>query len=339
MIEFETEAEVRKLNIREEFDIQKIELAIAQNIDRADMVNIFSPTQGLVEHFTRHGYFYRPNKVTYKMDVPFSESEYISKLKKNKRKTIKKAVKRCRECGISILKEPQLSEVSYRGWLDVYTENINGKKRGIIRTGLERYYRSKDMMAGIFAVKDNHIIGGIILRRKHLRSGLRKISFSFASSRKEYFKKGVNELLNLKAVLFARELGYDHLERGMDSNLYGHYLSPGLYLFKKSFGFRITPKNRFGEVLTTITNYAPFQDIIFFVSHNKEKPEGNLILKNDIDSTRIAEFVSKYLERLNVYKVEDNTIRKVDEIIIPRGVMIWQREKPQYQKHPLQEYS
>ena len=104
-------------------------------------------------------------------------------------------------------------------------------------------------------------------------------SISLSSSTKELFKLGINSLLNYSALKLAKDRGYKYVDRGSDSNLYGHYLNPGLYIFKKSFGFRVAPKKKYGFAWTKIKNFSKLSDPMFFISMGKNGLEGNIFFK------------------------------------------------------------
>jgi hypothetical protein len=200
----------------------------------------------------------------------------------------------CEKEGISILKEEFLSEKNFERFLKVYKKNISEKERGIIVLGKEWYARRKKVASGIFAVRKKKIIGGMLLKKKR-----NCISFCFSSAEKKYENVGINDFINLHAITFAQKLGFTHIIRGQDTNMYGHHLSSGLYLYKKSLGFSVQPRKKPGYALTKILSFSKFDDLIFFISINKDNElEGNLFLKRKDYSSE--EFKADFLEKLNV---------------------------------------
>lgn len=306
MFEIEKEAGISKLVIREEENISKIEEEIKNKIQNSDidMICIQNPSEEIREHFIKQGFHYRPNKVTYKMRIPHNVSDYFKLIKRNRRKKIKKALKQCLKIGIDFVRMHPVSEEFFKEWYEIYEKNIISKPHGFIRVTSERYTKNYDMLYGVFATHNGAIIGGIFLKKKQFTydGEIRdKLSISFSASKKEFFKLRINDALNYQAIAAARSWGFDFLERGMDTNLYGHYLSSGLYLFKKSFGYKIAPKRRYEYSLIKIINFDNFQDKIFFTSLSEGEIIGNLFFKAKMPN--IKEFSSSHFSKLRIFQI------------------------------------
>jgi len=257
------------------FDMEFLEIhEDLENIDeKSDVTLIFNPDKDTVKDYLKKGYFYKPYKITYQLKVPESEDDYLSSLKRNKRKRILKAKRDCEH--ISIEKQEKLKKESFDEWYDIYETNIESKEKGRVFADREWFDRNGHKMGGIFAF-DKKIVGGILFTKK--KDGL--VSISFSSTKKEYLKLGLNDLLNEKMVMFASKLGFSTIERGMDKNLYGHHLSPGLFVFKTSLGFRPVPKK--DNVLMKINDFSKFGDEIFFIDYDGDSLRGNLIVKDEV---------------------------------------------------------
>jgi len=309
----EKEADVNKLVVSEEMDIIEIEKEISAS--DCDIAYIQNPSSEMLEYFTGKGFYYCPNKVTYKIRVPIDSAEYFKIVKKYRRKKIKKALKSARENGINFVCMHPVSEDVFKEWFEIYKKNILGKPRGFLRASLERHRATYERNYGIFALKENEIIGGILLKKKRFlyqREMMEKLSISFSSSKKEYLKLRINDALNYETIIAARKWGFDFLERGLDSNLYGHYLSPGLFLFKKSFGYRIASKQKYGYSLFKIINFSKFQDKVFFISFEDGQMIGNLFFKNEMPD--VKEYRSSYFSKLRIFKVVGNNAEELQHI-------------------------
>jgi len=255
-----------------DMEFQEIHGDLDKIDDNSDVTLIFNPDQKTVEEYLKKGYFYKPYKITYQLKVPESEEQYLSMLKRNKRKRILKAKRDCEH--IQIERQEQLKKEYFDEWYDIYEINIESKEKGRVFADRQWYDRNGHKMGGIFAM-DKGIVGGILFTKK--KDGL--VSISFSSTKKDYLKLGLNDLLNEQMIMFAKELGFETIERGMDKNLYGHHLSPGLFVFKTSLGFR--PVSKKDKVLMRINDFSKFGDDIFFVDYEGDSLRGNLIITEE----------------------------------------------------------
>jgi len=311
MFKIEKEAGVNKLIVSNETDIKSIE----KKISDCDIAYMQNPSSEMMKYFTTKGFHYCPNKVTYKLRVPVDSSEYFRTVKKYRRKKIKKALKHALENGISFVCMHPVTEDVFNEWFEIYKKNILSKSRGILRASLDRHTNTYERNYAIFAVKDNSIIGGILLKKKqfiYLGEKSEKLSISFSASKKEYYKMRINDALNYETIIAARKWGFDFLERGIDSNIYGHYLSTGLYRFKKSLGYRIVPKKKYGYSLVKIVNFDKFQDKVFFISVENEEIVGNLFFKDELPNAN--EYLSPHFSALKIFKVSGNAAQELQHI-------------------------
>ncbi len=307
MLSFEVESGIKKAVAT----ISKFsQVEIIENAARAEGCDLIELCADDSLTLRSAGYFLRPRKVTYKLLIPENEEQYLASLRRSKRKGIKKALALCRESGIKLFTEEPVQEETFLAWEKIYDRTISQKRLGFKRMDAKRFASIQPRTVGIFASKDGVIIGGILLQKKRffLRGEQQhKLSISLSSSDKRFFMLGVNEALNFEAVKFCQTKGIRFLERGMDTNLYGHYLSPGLYTFKKSLGYRITARPRYGNVWTKIINFEKFSDPVFFISLGGKGIEGNLFFRETLPNH--DEFQSKHLRKLNVFSVSDNHVR------------------------------
>lgn len=279
------------LKVEKEKNIDYIKQKLKKLSKEIDVIDIINPNKKIRKEF--RDFCYRPLKISYIMKTPKSLDIYLASLKRNRRKRILKSFRECEKQGISILKEKELTKESFDLFLKIYKNNLTEKERGIIILKKDWYHKRKDIACGVFAKRHNKIIGGILLAKRK-----NTVSFCFSSSEKKYFDIGINDYLNINAIMFVKELEYSYIIRGQDTNMYGHHLSPGLYLFKKSLGFQIQPRKKQGFALTKIVNFDNFGDTIFFVSCKNNDLEGNLFVKNK--EVKTEAFNADFLEKLNI---------------------------------------
>ncbi len=276
---------LRILNIENE-SIEVIERLLGK--ENYDLVNIINPGKEALEKFK--DFIYRPLKITYVIDVVDIDT-YLKSLTRKRRKWIYRARRAFED--FELIKEEKISDELFLEWFKIYKENIKGMNIGVERIS-ENKFREKKNMAGIFLKKGRKMMGGVLLTKKK-----DSISISFIASKQEFFRENINEFLYFSVILFAKELNYSKVEMGIESNLYGHHLSLGLYLFKKSFGFRVEPKEKYGRVLTKIVNFDKFNDV-FMVGFD-DGLVGYLFRKSkDIDTER---FKADFLKEVKVIDV------------------------------------
>jgi len=269
---------MNKMTLVKHFDLNILEVKEGEfDIPKdTDIVYIFEPKD--IAKYKKQGYFHKPYKITYELSIPESKDEFLYSIKRNKRKRILKAIRECQEKGIKIIKQKELKKETFNEWYNIYESNIESKEKGRVFADREWFDRNGHKMCGVIAKKGDMIIGGVLLTKKTDR-----MSISFSSSIKEYLHLGLNDILNLEAIFLAKELDFDLMERGMDMNLYGHHLSPGLFVFKTALGFKPVPKESKGDVLMKIINFDKFGDHIFFIDYGKQGLRGNIILKDKCD--------------------------------------------------------
>lgn len=261
----------------------------------------------------RENYFHVPLKITYKFDVPKTKDEYLASLSRNKRKKIKKSLRKAQEEDVSFVFDFPIKKTNFFEWLTIYNENIDAKEKSMLFVDEKWYEKNKKDGGGIFAKKDDKIIGGIIFKKMHKSDYFdERWSIGFSSSKKEFLSLGINELLNYYLVSFAKEKGIRLLVRGMDTNLYGYHLSPGLYLFKKSIGFKVIPYKKKGFYYMKINSFKKFKnEILFFSLNDNDLLVGNIMTKEKIEN--IKEFEGNFLSELRQYKIgNNNSFKKIE---------------------------
>ncbi|MDD5178616.1 MAG: hypothetical protein PHT54_05060, partial [Candidatus Nanoarchaeia archaeon] len=251
------------------------------------------------------GFFFMPNKITYIKKTDSIEN-ILNNLTKNKRKKVKKAINKSE--GIEIIKERPLKEESFKEWFKLYIENLENKKYPKILATSDWW--EKDLndceKIGLFLKKDNKIISGIVARSKEKDLLPRRMSISFSATKEEFKDTGLYDYLNVLAITFANEIGYEHIERGKDTNLYGKHLSTGIPIFKTSLGFEIKAVKDKPDILIKFNSIDEFEDKIFFVSYSgSDRLIGNLIVK---DFNNIEDYKFDFLEKLKVFRYENKKL-------------------------------
>jgi hypothetical protein len=110
---------------------------------------------------------------------------------------------------------------------------------------------------------------------------------------------------------YARELGFDLIHRGRDTNLYGKHLSIGIPVFKISFGFDIKPDSKSGDMLIKPNNLSGFRGSAYFLSYGKGGLVGNLIIKEG-DEPDARDYLCQSVKQIRIYEQTDHSLKLMD---------------------------
>lgn len=271
-----------------------------------EVIEITGFKENDIPEMEKKGFFFIPCKITYARKTA-SFDELMKELTKNKRNKIKKA----RRNNFEIIKEKKVTKDNYVEWhKSVYLPGIDKKSVGIPYAPGDWYEKDTNCRKICVYAKDKgKIIAGIVAKEFSKSDQFpERMSISYSAVNEEYKHSGVNELLNCLMIDLAKEEGYEWIFRGMDTNLYGKHLSAGIPIFKTSLNFKILQRKQKNLVnaLIKLNNLDEFGDVIFFVSHGKEKLVGNLVLKKEIKNEKEYDF--EFLEKLRVFEWKDEEL-------------------------------
>lgn len=270
-----------------------------------------------IEEFDAHcnleenGFFRIPNYITYNLKSS-NFDEFMASLGKNKKKKLKRGIAQAQD--LKLVKEEKVSKENFEKWYELYKKSISEKDLGILAVKedwLEKNGRSLQKV-GVYVFEGEKMVGGILAKGLAEDNVLpKRLSISFSAIEKEYKSKAIGEFLNATIIDFAKELGYPHVTRGRDTNLYGKHLSTGIPVFKTSLGFEMLPYKRKPDILIRFNSIDGFKSKVFFVSYDKQGIRGNLILKDKDENPK--EFLFDFLTELRVYDKEMNLIRTLSQ--------------------------
>ena len=263
--------------------------------------------------------FMMPNYVTYYLKTQ-DEDIIISNLKKNKKKKIKKIKKELEENpNYSIIVQSPISKETFNEWFELYKQNLNAKDKGILLLKNDWWEKELDNCEkmGIFIVKHEgskqRIKGGILGRSfKEDSHFAKRFSISYSTFESQDLPSGISEYINLKYISEVKALGYEHLFRGKDTNIYGKHLSSGIPIFKCSLGFTIIAYTKEQDMAISFNNLNAFTFPLFFMSYKNNsigsKLIGNCITHNDCskNTKSTKEFNFPFLEELHEYSYNPN---------------------------------
>ena len=258
-------------------------------------------------------FFFMPNYITYYRETDTVDN-ILQKLSKNKRKKIKKGFKECEK--FEIIKQANVIEETYKEWYQIYLTSIENKEIGIISASKDWATSKLDQCqkVAIFLKNKNKIIAGIVARSYPKNDFLpQRLSISFSAIESNYKHLAINDYLNALFIEFAKELNYEYIFRGKDTNLYGKHLSAGIPVFKTSLGYKIIPLKKEKDILIKFNDLTKFNNIILFFtySEDKEKLNANLILKEETTEDILNQYKFSFINKLNIYRYEDKQITQI----------------------------
>jgi desulfoferrodoxin (superoxide reductase-like protein) len=260
-------------------------------------------------------FFYVPYKVTYKFNVPKTEEDYFNSLSKNKKKKIKKSLKKAKEENIEFVFQFPLQKKHFFEWIEVYRDNINLKEKKEFHVDETWFDTHNERKGGMFAIKEGKIIGGIVFKKMLENEYFKeRWSIGFSSTKKVFTILGINELLNYYLINQAIKNNIKLILRGMDINIYGNHLSTGLYLFKKSLGFKTIPYPKKGFYYMKINSFKKFKnELLFFSIKEEESLIANMMSRKEIEKP--DDFKAGFLVGLKFYKIiNDNSFQEIKEL-------------------------
>ncbi|MBU1086872.1 MAG: GNAT family N-acetyltransferase [Candidatus Omnitrophica bacterium] len=294
----------------------------------AHMVRIDDPVKSQVEALTEAGYFYKPGKLVYELEIPQLKTggtleqameEYYGGFASKRRNQFKKDVRKIDE-NIStgalelVFDEGENGQNNIEEFLALYEKEMDAKARGrkplldeIKKNGgtARDYLKNKRM--GVYLKKDGRIIGGIIVRKFRDRYS---ISFAATDSAARQEIRSMQFFLMQSMIKESIKKGFARLGYGVDTNLYGHHLSTGLMQAKINSGF--VPKSTGTSELMKITDFNVFDLPVFFFNFGANNQlESTLIITEELLS-QVKQFKG-ITPTLNIYIMNDGKLVKFIE--------------------------
>ena len=270
---------------------------------KSDIVAISPVTQDLIGSIGRD-YFLVPEKIGYTKDL--SKVESIDDLYRRKDRSLRHLAESVVEVRVS---DP-LSPAQYADFLTLYASAMSEKERGVMKLD-SSWQRKHPHAVGIFVYYEGKMIAGLLAKKINQR-----LSVSYSALSRDFRRNNVYKFLAIRAMGYAKEKGMEEFSYGRDTNLYGHHLATGLYLFKRELNLRptILPKTNF--LLRRFINLEKFQNPVFFFSVDDiSHPmlSGNIVLRDGADP-EIARGYKIADMRLNVFTWNGATTNKIDEL-------------------------
>lgn len=320
------------------------DVAAAEQLPDIQMVNIQNPSVQQIQELQAKGYFYKPEKIAYAIDlpqagmVPEAMEQYYARFDSKQRRQFKTDVRKIDEAiGKQDLRIVDSHEDTsaiedflklYRNVMRSKIEDLlklNPKVMGsnerewvwmplidsIEKSGLSpREYMNRNERLGIFLRnKEGRVVGGVITRRygDHY-------SINYAATDRNAGYRSLQFYLMQTMMQRSISEGLKTMSYGVDRNLYGHHLNVGLMQAKINSGFRPVEQDKKEEQkkkeLMKITKFDVFNKSVFFYTFGQNgQLESNVILTEETRG-RVEEFEGA-TKKLNIFILEGNQLKPV----------------------------
>jgi hypothetical protein len=270
------------------------ELALAKN-ENCDVAQ-------LIGEYPELG-FIRPEKIVWRANLAKNDNLLILIKSLKLRKNIGEWISKLSEHNLQIIIETPLSEESFLKWHEIFKEqmgkkdnanlhlnenwlkdkNSNNKKTfGVFlyrsKTILREDYKPEDSKMDSLRMTDNsELMGGNI---GVLGNDILLIGYGVVKNVPD-LKWNMGALLDFSTINFAQGLGYEVVSFGKDNNLYGWYLSPGLFSYKARLGLTPEADPKSPLITTIFLSYNNLKDPVIFLQKKNENFVTTIISNRD----------------------------------------------------------
>jgi hypothetical protein len=195
----------------------------------------------------RAGFRVHPAWITWLSPLGASEEDFLARLSKKERTTIRAARRGATERGIELTVTAPITPAVFDGFLALYEDQVAGMEHGIPFARLERdeILAHADDYFTVEAWAAGRLLGCCVCR---IRRELSTVVIRFATSARDSRMQNVVRPMYMEVFDTARRLGYATISLGSDPALYGHIARPGLFTFKSGLRFRPVPTRRLGWI-------------------------------------------------------------------------------------------
>lgn len=206
----------------------------------ADVVRIVWPPRERWPEIVAAGFLVKPDRVTWVAESGSDDADFLSRLDRKERQTVRAARRRCADAGLRMRTET-VEPSMFEAFLELYDRQVAGMRHGLDAARMHRermLSRADDYLAVNCYDTDGKLVGGCIGQVDPAQS-LFRLRFSAVDGPMRHFS--LARVLYLQAIGVVRERGIKRVSLGNDPNLYGHVARPGLFCFKVALGFTAVP--------------------------------------------------------------------------------------------------
>ncbi|MBI4453193.1 HEAT repeat domain-containing protein, partial [Candidatus Woesearchaeota archaeon] len=304
------------------------DIIAAEESTEIHMVRVDNPSADQVSKLTAQGYFYRPAKIRYTLNVPQLQNEqqeartideamdeYYSQFTSKQRRTFKTDVSKMDgtiasgELELNVADTPTDSNIAdFKGFLELYQKEIGGRERGrmplidaVETAGSELAFMNTHK--AMYIKKNGKVIGGIIIGKS---GGAYSVSYASTDSQERKQYRNMQFYLVQRMIRRSIEEKKTILNYGIDTNLYGHHLSTGLMQSKLNAGFTPSSVDKNKELMK-ITNFDVFDMPTFFYNYNANGELASTLIITEYQVSQIPNFEGVTPE-MKIFVLKDNKL-------------------------------
>jgi N-acetylglutamate synthase-like GNAT family acetyltransferase len=205
-----------------------------------DTVRVTDVPPGSEAELTAAGFVVKPEWLIWLAPVGATEEEFLAALSSNARHLFRKSLRRTAHSRTVLTVDRPVRPRALDEFLAVYGSRIGRMRNGILLAPRERerFLAGGDEYLMVSAVSDGRLVGGCIC---HWSAAASMVRVRFVAVSPEYQRDSLTRSIYAAAFQAARDLGCTTVSLGVDYNLYGQVVLPGLFGFKAQLGFSAVP--------------------------------------------------------------------------------------------------
>ncbi|MEU2900437.1 GNAT family N-acetyltransferase [Streptomyces sp. NPDC001273] len=186
------------------------------------------------------GFLVKPTWVNWVAPLLGSESDFLSRLPRKEKQSVRQAARRAEEDGIKLVVLPEVTAQDLRDFLALYDRQVARMDRGVnyARRQQRQLLRHPDNLLAVHAYVGDRLVGGCL---GWLRLDQSMVQLRFSAVEDGARQGMLSRMLYMAALEAARRRRLTWASLGNDPSLLGHTARPGLFRFKARLGFRPIP--------------------------------------------------------------------------------------------------
>jgi hypothetical protein len=204
-----------------------------------DVVRVVDPRISLWSALAGAGFSPKPAYVNWKAPACASEGEFLKSMSRRNRESIATSRKRASEFGLQ-LEVQGIEEQNFDEFLILYEDNIGAMRHGwlVASENREKLLNARDRHFLVRATIEGDFVGACVCEMSSADSLVR---LKYSATAEDGKALGLVRLMYLEMFAEARRRKFEKVGLGIDPNLFGHIVKPGLFGFKARFGFTPDP--------------------------------------------------------------------------------------------------
>ncbi|CAM5515082.1 GNAT family N-acetyltransferase [Streptomyces fumanus] len=209
-----------------------------------DVLRVAEPSRDAWPMLRAAGFVPKPAKISWITGTGADDGEFLAKLPKGERWSIRRARRMAVEAGIRITVQDPVGPGPLGAFLEIYRARIGRMRHGIPYADSQHEQILAEPYLAVWAYLGEQLVGGcLVVAAPDAR--FTKIRYSAVAER--FRETALSRALYVEAVRVSRERGFTATSLGTEPNLYGHVAKAGLFSFKRRMGFEPLPSQDMGN--------------------------------------------------------------------------------------------